>query len=152
MTSTKKIAFAVSRYNRRRKYKRFQQLLSPNPQTKILDVGASNNEYSETINYLERHYPFPERITILNVEDNRVLKARYPKCPCVQYDGEIFPFKDNSFDICWSNAVIEHAGDRNRQILFLKEIKRVAKTAFITTPNKNFPVEVHTRTPFLHFF
>ncbi len=34
----------------------------------------------------------------------------------------------------------------------MKEIKRVSRKAFITTPNRNFPIEVHTRTPFLHMF
>jgi len=47
--------------------------------------------------------------------------------------------------------VIEHVGDFERQVLFLKEINRVARNVFITTPNKLFPIEVHTRTPFLHF-
>jgi len=47
--------------------------------------------------------------------------------------------------------VLEHVGDRNKKLLFLKEIKRVGKAAFITTPNKYFPVEIHTRTILLHF-
>ena len=67
------------------------------------------------------------------------------------YDGKIFPFEDKCFDVCWSNAVIEHVGDYDRQLLFLNEIKRVAKNAYITTPNRFFPIEVHTRTPFLHY-
>jgi len=32
----------------------------------------------------------------------------------------------------------------------LKEINRVAKTAFVTTPNRNFPIETHTGVPLLH--
>lgn len=35
--------------------------------------------------------------------------------------------------------------------MFLKEIKRVANRAFVTTPNKFFPIEVHTCVPLLHF-
>ena len=53
--------------------------------------------------------------------------------------------------MCWSNAVIEHVGSRNDQLYYLMEIKRVSNRAFLTTPNKYFPIEVHTRTPFLHF-
>jgi hypothetical protein len=29
--------------------------------------------------------------------------------------------------------------------------KRVSKRAFITTPNRFFPIEPHTRTPLLHY-
>ena len=67
------------------------------------------------------------------------------------YDGNRFPFENKKFDVCWSNAVIEHVGDKTKQIMFLKEIKRVANRAFVTTPNKFFPIEVHTCVPLLHF-
>lgn len=76
---------------------------------------------------------------------------RYPKIRTVKYDGKKFPFDHKEFDICWSNAVIEHVGDKDAQIFFLKEMQRVAKRSFITTPNKHFPIEVHTRVPLLHF-
>jgi 2-polyprenyl-3-methyl-5-hydroxy-6-metoxy-1,4-benzoquinol methylase len=61
-----------------------------------------------------------------------------------------FPFDKGSFDVSWSNAVIEHVGNRAEQLRFIKEMTRVARQAFITTPNKYFPIEVHTRTPLLH--
>jgi len=118
---------------------------------RILDVGFSENEYSNTDNFIEKHYPFPERLTALGIETPSKIKKRYPKINFVQYDGKKFPFQDKEFDICWSNAVIEHVGEKGDQQFFLKEIERVARSAFITTPNRNFPVEVHTRTPFLHY-
>lgn len=62
-----------------------------------------------------------------------------------------FPFKDKEFDICWCNAVLEHTGDRSRQKKFLKEVRRVAESSFVTTPNKYFTIEPHTRIPLLHF-
>jgi len=34
---------------------------------------------------------------------------------------------------------------------FLKEIKRCAQAVFLTTPNRYFPLEIHTRLPFLHW-
>ena len=68
-----------------------------------------------------------------------------------RYAGGAFPFADNEFDVCWSNAVIEHVGTHERQVLFLREIARVGRRAYITTPNRFFPVEVHTRIPLLHY-
>jgi len=47
--------------------------------------------------------------------------------------------------------VLEHVGNKKDQVMFIKEIKRVSRKAFVTTPNRYFPVEVHTRVPLLHF-
>lgn len=117
---------------------------------RVLDVGYSNHELAETDNFIEKHYPNPEMLTALGVEPPVNFKTNYPAVSCVQYNGGAFPFADASFDVCWSNAVLEHVGKTDAQLLFLKEINRVARQAFITTPNRHFPVEVHTRTPLLH--
>jgi SAM-dependent methyltransferase len=69
----------------------------------------------------------------------------------VRYDGSIFPFEDKSFDIGWSNAVIEHVGGEERQIQFLKELCRTCRKVYFTTPNRYFPFEVHTRYPLIHW-
>jgi hypothetical protein len=51
-----------------------------------------------------------------------------------------------------SSAVIEHVGDRGRQTRLLSELWRVARRGvFVTTPNRWFPVEVHTMLPLLHW-
>lgn len=125
--------------------------IDPSRSRKILDVGYSDHEYSPVDNYLEKHYPYPEMITALGIDKPKEFPIRYPKVRTIHYAGSEFPFTDNEFDVCWSNAVIEHVGDHKKQVFFLKEIRRVSKIAFITTPNKNFPVEPHTRTPLLHF-
>ena len=75
----------------------------------------------------------------------------YPEVRTVTYDGKIFPFKDNEFDICWSNAVIEHVGNFDSQTLFLKELLRAGKSVYFTTPNRLFPIEIHNRLPLLHY-
>ena len=128
----------------------FLDIVKPNPETTVLDVGFSEYEYNESANLLEKEYPYPQSITALGIHKPKRFLERYPQVKAVKYDGKIFPFKDQSFDVCWSNAVLEHVGSRDKQLAFVKEIKRVAKLAFVTTPNRHFPVEVHTRTPLLH--
>jgi SAM-dependent methyltransferase len=145
------ITHKISAYNRRRKWNTFLEIIKPSHYTTILDVGFAENEYSETDNFLEKNYPYPHNITALGINTPKIFLERYPRIKAVKYDGGKFPFGDKEFDICWSNAVIEHVGNREKQLMFLEEIKRVAKIAFITTPNKHFPFEVHTRTPLLHF-
>jgi SAM-dependent methyltransferase len=144
------IAYKISEYNRKRKWRTFLEVIKPVPQMQVLDVGYSDQELAETDNFIEKHYPYPEMLTALGTESPVNFKSRYPTVKCVQYNGGAFPFANASFDVCWSNAVIEHVGERNEQLLFLREICRVARRAFITTPNRYFPVEVHTRTPLLH--
>jgi SAM-dependent methyltransferase len=141
----------LSAYNRNRKWITFQKVIKPSPSNTILDVGFSDREYSPVDNYLEKHYPHLDKITALGIDEPKEFLIRYPKVKVIQYAGSEFPFTDKEFDICWSNAVIEHVGDQEKQVLFLKEVKRVSKIAFISTPNKSFPIELHTRTPFLHF-
>lgn len=146
----KYVSYKISSYNRKRKWKLFCEIINPQKSDKILDVGFMIKERFDVDNFLEKNYPHPQNITALGIEDADEFKEKYPQINVIRYDGKIFPFKDKSFDVCWSNAVLEHVGDRERQILFVKEINRVAKVAYITTPNKYFPFEVHTLTPLMH--
>jgi len=150
MKITEAIAKKVSGYNRRRKWKIFCERFDFGADTKILDAGFTNREYKASDNYLEKHFPYSENITALGVDGSDIFAARYPEVETVLYDGQVFPFADGRFDIAWSNAVLEHVGGEEAQIKFLKEMKRVSKKTFLTTPNKFFPVEIHTRVPLLH--
>ncbi len=145
------IAYKISGYNRNRKWKRFKEVVKFNEHTRVLDVGFSDKEYSATDNYIDKNYPYPDKLTALGVEEPIEFEKKYPAIKAVKYDGSIFPFDDKTYDVCWSNAVIEHVGSRKNQLLFIKEISRTSKVAFITTPNKYFPFEVHTRVPLLHY-
>ena len=69
----------------------------------------------------------------------------------MQGDACALPFADGSFDVVFSNAVIEHVGDIDRQRLFVAEALRVGRRVFLTTPNRWFPIEVHTRLPLVHW-
>jgi hypothetical protein len=47
--------------------------------------------------------------------------------------------------------VIEHVGGEEQQKAFVREAVRVAGRVFVTTPNRWFPLEVHTRLPLVHW-
>jgi len=103
------------------------------------------------MNFLEELYPWPEQITALGLHDGTGFRARYPSIPYVQGDACDLPFEDGAFDVVFSNAVIEHVGGRERQRRMVLEAVRVGRRVFITTPNRLFPVEVHTRLPLVHW-
>jgi SAM-dependent methyltransferase len=75
----------------------------------------------------------------------------FPSVSCVTASGTDLPFEDDAFDIAFSNAVIEHVGGRDEQRRFVHELCRVAPRVFVSTPNRRFPVEVHTLMPFVHW-
>ena len=142
---------AVRKKNRHRKYHLFLQQIKPTDHEKILDVGFANREYSDVDNYLEKNDPYPSRITALGIDDSDIFQQRYPSVEVVCYDGKTFPFSDGQFDVGWSNAVIEHVGDEEAQVYFLKELCRTCKRVYFTTPNRYFPFELHTRLLFIHW-
>jgi SAM-dependent methyltransferase len=147
---------AVSLRSRKRKLQLFLDELGPTAETTVLDVGADELGFGEgdgcsTLNFFEELYPWPERITALGLHDGAGFRARYPQIRYVQGDALSLPFTDGEFDVVFSNAVLEHVGGRERQRRFVSEALRVGRRVFLTTPNRLFPVEVHTRLPFVHW-
>jgi len=147
---------AVSLRSRRRKLALFLDELQPTAETTVLDVGADELSFGEgagcgTLNFFEELYPWPERVTALGLHEGDGFRARYPSIRYVQGNALELPFDDGEFDIVFSNAVIEHVGGRDEQRRFVSEALRVGRRAFITTPNRAFPIEVHTRLPLVHW-
>jgi SAM-dependent methyltransferase len=147
---------AVSLRSRRRKLELFLDELQPTAETTVLDVGADELSFGEgagcgTLNFFEELYPWPDRITALGLHDGSGFRARYPTIHYVQGNALALPFADGEFDVVFSNAVIEHVGGRAEQRRFVSEAVRVGRRAFITTPNRAFPIEVHTRLPVVHW-
>ena len=146
------LAYHISAKSRARKHDFFLTTLKPSATDTILDVGANAIEYSDTDNYLEKHYAYPHNITVVSLDDVSALKTKYPKVTFIQADGTKLPFDDNQFSIAYSNAVIEHVASYAAQLAFLRELARVSHHGYLTTPNRHFPIEVHTRVPLLHLF
>jgi len=146
----------ISLRSRRKKLRLFLEELGPTSETTVLDVGVDELAFGEgdgcrTLNFFEELYPWPERITALGLHEGAGFRARHPGIRYVQGDACALPFADGEFDVVFSNAVIEHVGGRERQQAFVSEALRVGRRAFITTPDRRFPVELHTRLPFVHW-
>ena len=146
----------VSLRSRRRKLGLFLDTIEPTAATTVLDVGADDAGFGEvggcaTLNFFEELYPWPERITALGLNEGDAFRARYPRVAYVQGDALALPFEDDAFDVVFSNAVIEHVGGRDAQRRFVAEALRVGRRVFITTPNRWFPLELHTRLPLVHW-
>jgi SAM-dependent methyltransferase len=141
----------LSAKSRRQKFELLQMVFKPTEQDRVLDVGASGELFTEYT--FEDFYPFPCRIIGGGVDFWEVLKAqrRYPGPAYVTFDGCALPFADKSFDLVFSNAVIEHIPEAQRQREFAREVMRVGKSWFVTTPNYWFPFEPHYHLPLIQF-
>lgn len=140
-----------SRKSRTKKFELFSQLLQPGPEDRVLDVGASGDVFTQYT--FEDAYRYPERIVGGGYEIDEVRSARrlYPQPQYVVFDGCSLPFPDQSFDLVFSNAVIEHILGPGRQEQFAREIMRVGRSWFVTTPNYWYPFESHYHLPFIQF-
>jgi hypothetical protein len=118
----------------------------------LLDVGTTP-VFDENNNIILHSFKNLGGITSLSNLDCAGLKKHFKKVRFVQGDARRMKFKDNKFDVVYSNATIEHVGSKSNQINFIKECLRVSRRdVFITTPNKFYPIEFHTKLPLIHFF
>src|SRR5579862_1681928 len=150
----RRAAARVSLWSRERKLRLFLELFDPGPETSVLDVGVTDAPFGggSTDNFFEARYPWPDRITAVGATGLERFAAAFPDVRVVQADGRELPFADGEFDLCYSNAVVEHvAGGRAGQSRFVRELCRVAGRVFVATPNRWFPVDPHTLLPFVQW-
>lgn len=137
---------------RKKMYKKFEQTMSPKNSDEVLDLGVTSDDVLKDSNFFEKMYPYKNRITVASIENCEFLVKKYGLKEFVQNKAkESLPFADGQFDILFCSAVLEHVGTREDQKFFLEECMRVSKRIFLTTPNRYFPIEMHTFLPFLHW-
>jgi 2-polyprenyl-3-methyl-5-hydroxy-6-metoxy-1,4-benzoquinol methylase len=136
----------LSLRSRRIKMELLQRYLPLRGTERVLDIGSQVDTQSRQL--LER-FPDQSRITAVNLfpEHLDTIRAAYPGIHTVQADARKLPFEDKSFDLVYSNAVIEHVGDLADQQRMADEVRRVGKRWFLTTPNRWYPFEFHARLP-----
>ena len=127
---------------RRRRMRRFAAHFRPDATTRILDVGGTSFNWM-----LLDERP---QVTLLNLAPSRE-GALPPSFTELTASGEALPYADGSFDIVFSNSVIEHVGGDEARRVFASELRRVAPRLWIQTPARSFFFEPHLLTPFFHY-
>ena len=147
----RKLASKISFHVRRQIFASFMEILRPTALSRVLDVGVTPDRTLPESNFLESLYPYKDHLVVTSIEDASHLEQEYPGIRFVRTEKLDLPFADKSFDIVFCSAVLEHVGDYDQQKLFVAELFRVSERFFIITPNRHFPMEVHTLIPFLHW-
>jgi len=130
---------------RRKRFAFFQSLLSHLERpVRILDVGGTETYWK----MMELNTGDQVFISLLNLSQNEV---SLPNVTSIAGDARAILAKDASFDVVFSNSVIEHVGTYQDQIQMAKEVRRVGKRYFVQTPNKYFPLEPHFLFPLFQF-
>jgi SAM-dependent methyltransferase len=129
----------------------FLRFAKPTSDSLILDVGVSD-VISDAANVLERKYQYRQNVTACGLGEASEFQKAFPEVRYQQIaPNRPLPFLDHAFDIASANAVLEHVGSWQNQLSFLAELLRIARIAFITVPNRFFPVEHHTAIPIMHY-
>ena len=141
---------------RKQIFELFMEHIKPDAEDDILDAGVAPVKgiagvKTVTNNFFEYFYPYTTHITATIIEDASVLENVFQGLSFVQTEAYHTPFGDQQFDVVFCNAVVEHTGSRDQQKAFIQEYCRVGKKFFFTTPNRWFPIEVHSALPFIHW-
>ena len=127
---------------RKRRFQLFLDLLRPSAATRILDVGGYVGDWKSV--------RVASTVLCLNV-DPAPGESAPGRISFEAGDGRNLRFADGSFDIVYSNSVIEHVGSWEDQRRFAAEVRRVGRDLFVQTPNRWFFIEPHFVTVFVHF-
>ena len=112
---------------------------------KILDIGGTEDYWNSMGLQLGNNI----EIVLLNLYKIEVKGAGFSSIKGDACHLEGMP--DKSFDLVFSNSVIEHLFSMQNQKKMASEVKRVGKNYYIQTPNKFFPIEPHWVFPFFQF-
>lgn len=138
---------------RRRIFARFMDEFVPGPEARVADFGVSGHRDHPVHYFFESLYPYRERLTVIGraAEEADWFSEEFPGARYVEADLRAIPLPDGYFDYGICNAVVEHAGTRDQQAALVAEVCRVCRNVLFTTPNRRFPVELHTFLPLLHW-
>lgn len=144
----------VSSFFRRRRMEQFLKISQIEPGTRVLDLGGSPTIWM--------HVGVPLQITLLNLPGTSssgefaILQSPalcHHTFHVVEGDAcNATQFEDRSFDLVFSNSVIEHVGPPDKQAQFAREVRRLGKCYWVQTPSKWFPIEAHSGMPLYWFY
>jgi hypothetical protein len=136
----------VSGFFRRRRLARFKRIFPAAACRSAIDLGGSTYHW-ELLDY-------PGCVVIVNRDAAEVQPVS--SSPERRYEIRIADashtgLPDASFDLAFSNSVIEHVGGIEEQRRFAAEMLRLGRGVWCQTPNRWFFFETHLMTALVHY-
>jgi hypothetical protein len=143
------LAFRV----RRKVFDVFMREFGPDAGMRVADFGVTGKRDHRVHHFFEALYPHRQRLTAIGRAEEGAgwLTDAFPGLTYLEADLRRIPVPDDYFDAGLCNAVVEHAGSRQQQAALIAEVCRVSRNVMFTTPNRWFPVELHTFLPLVHW-
>jgi len=137
---------SLSHRLRARRFRLFEELVAEMPRPlRIIDVGGTN-EFWEQRGWAGRD---DVEVTLVNLD---APERRHENIhPTAGNATDLFDHDDKSFDVAFSNSVIEHLFTLENQTAMAAEMRRVASAYWVQTPNYWFPIEPHFLVPAWHW-
>jgi SAM-dependent methyltransferase len=103
----------------------------------ILDVGCGIGTY------VRRFRQFSDDVHGVDIDEERVAKARESLPNIALAPGERLPFPDRRFDLVFLHEVIEHVEDDRATLREAIRVLRAGGRVVIYAPNRLYPFETH---------
>ena len=129
---------------RRRRWDKVVEMYPDLARMRVLDLGGTIESWGLC--------PVrPAHVTLLNMG---VAQGETPDW-MRQLDGDATdvpaPIRHESWDLVFSNSVIEHVGGHAKRRAFAEQVRSLAPAYWVQTPNRYFPIEPHWLFPGFQF-
>jgi methyltransferase family protein len=127
---------------RRNRMMAMLKLVRPPPDAKIIDLGGTE--------YVWKLFDHHFQVTTVNLPGAVKKQPSDSRFTHIEADATNLRtiFANRSFDLAFSNSVIEHVGNAAKQQAFADEARRLAGGYWVQTPSDQFPIEAHTGYPY----
>lgn len=131
-----------------RRFRRFVAIILPQTDDRLLDIGGYPFNWFSRGNIISQ-------VDVMNLELAPIegsLPVGAPEIRAIAGDARATGFPDASYDIVFSNSVIEHVGTLEDQMAFAREARRIGRKLWIQTPARSCPIEPHYLGLAIHWF
>lgn len=116
----------------------------------LLDIGTANAHPNDKVeNIIIKNINNVKKLKIFSIDlvQDSFFKHRY----CGSITDNLKKNKKLKSDVVISSATIEHVGNNKKKLKMINNIGALTKKIFfITTPNRLFPIDFHTKIPIIH--
>ena len=117
-----------------------------------LDIGTTKDDNNKSSNIIIKNL---NNIKIYKSISDQKIESKFFSKSIQKSITENFSSEEVEYfksDLVISSAVIEHVGSYNNQIKMIENICKLSKKLIIfTTPSRAYPIDFHTKIPFLHW-